>query len=514
MSRSRTSRKDRGDERGRARSQSTSIPRLSDQSWRIVLSLLLEQPRSRYTRRCLVIRLWCWTITTTSPQISMSGRGDLEHGEMGIYRVHGSQLASPDLVVARPRLPVIRFESGPASSAQCAPSRAQGSPAVSVAREDDQASRAEPAGSGFICLPSSECGIGRVVAEQKNVLSTLFFFLAIAAYRWYADAPGWRRYLLVASLFAAGLMAKPMVDHAAVCIDVLDYWPLNRVRTDGTAAPSPLQFPPSKLLLEKLPLLALSAASAVVTVKAQHAGRAVRSLHQFPSPCGWKMPLFPTPCIWRKCFGRPTLLSTPFPRLRFRYGNGCLSASILIAITALTLRLHPQRYLLVGWLWFLGTLVPVIGLVQVGDATMADRYAYLPLIGIFIAITWGATALCDKWKVNSLARVIAAICVVIALAAVTVRQMSYWKNEVDLWSHVLAVSENNPFAHDALGAVLMDPEIALSSQGKDNLDSDEVRMEKARRHLELALAERRQLAQQNPATYLPDMADTLNNLAI
>ena len=351
------------------------------------------------------------------------------------------------------------------------------------------------------------------VAERKSVLSTFFFFAAIAAYGWYARKPNWRRYLLVVGLFAAGLMAKPMVITLPFVLMLLDYWPLDRVRMrSAPAAEGVAQFSPLRLVLEKIPLLVLSVASAVVTVKAQHAGLAVRSLHQFPLGIRIENAIVSYVLYLAKMLWPAHLALYPLSAIAIPAWQWILSASILIGITALAAAFHRKRYLLVGWLWFLGTLVPVIGLVQVGDATMADRYAYIPLIGIFIIVAWGIADLLDRREIRFAWRFVAALCVVIALGAVTTRQMSYWNNEIDLWSRALAVNEDNPFAHDALGAVLMDPDMAMPRPGQDDFGTGEIRMEKARRHLELALAERRQLAQANPATYLPDMAVTLNNL--
>ena len=132
-----------------------------------------------------------------------------------------------------------------------------------------------------------------------------------------------------------------------------------------------------------------------------------------------------------------------------------LSAFALLAITGLVLKLREKRYLLVGWLCFLGTLVPVIGLVQVGDAAMADRYAYIPLIGIFIMVAFGLSDLADTRKLGLTARVIPAVCVLLALGFVTLRQLSYWSSSYNLWAHTLAVTRNNFIAQDNLGGALL-----------------------------------------------------------
>ncbi len=214
-----------------------------------------------------------------------------------------------------------------------------------------------------------------------------------------------------------------------------------------------------------------------------------------------------------------------------------LSALILISVTALVLAFRRKSYLPVGWFWFLGTLVPVIGLVQVGEASMADRYAYIPLVGIFLMISFGLADLAEakaqaKAEVQAKAQAKAevqakaqakdvgiarqpipalALCALAALSFLTHRQIAYWDSDYDLWAHTLAIAEN-PVAHDAMGSALLDPDLAITPNNRDDLDTEQKRMDEARRHFERAIEMRRQLATQNPAAYLPDMANTLNHL--
>ncbi len=294
------------------------------------------------------------------------------------------------------------------------------------------------------------------VAERKNVLCTFFFFGALAAYCWYARKPDWRRYLTFASLFAMALMSKPMAITLPFVLLLLDYWPLGRIQ-GGPAGGRPIsQAPLFKLLAEKLPLLVLSAASAVVTIQAQKAGGAVRSIAQFSlgvrlenaavayATYLWKM-------IW------PSRLAPlyPHPGDSLAVWQVVISALVLLALTAAVLRFRSRRYLLTGWLWFLGTLVPVIGLVQVGDQAMADRYAYIPLIGIFVMIAWGATDLADSRHIGLSARMIPPACVLLALAFATHRQLGYWSSNYDLWTHTLAVTDRNFIAQNNLGGALL-----------------------------------------------------------
>jgi tetratricopeptide (TPR) repeat protein len=350
------------------------------------------------------------------------------------------------------------------------------------------------------------------VAERKNVLSTLFFLLAVAAYAWYAEKPHWQRYLLVAGLFAAGLMAKPMVITLPCVLLLLDYWPLGRAAGGPPSALRVPQFAASKLLLEKIPLLFLSAASAWITLKVQRSGRAVRSFHQFPLGVRIENAVVSYGLYLWKVFWPARLALYPHAALSFPAWEWLLSTLVLVAVTSLVIVFRSRRYLPVGWLWFLGTLVPVIGLVQVGEAAMADRYAYIPLIGIFVMIAWGLADLADGREVHALWKVIPALCVLVTLSLVTSRQMSYWDSDYDLWARVLAVNERNPFAHDAMGSALVDPDFVVSLNGSENLGTGQARMEAARQHFEQALELRRELVLQNPAVYLPDMATTLNNL--
>lgn len=351
------------------------------------------------------------------------------------------------------------------------------------------------------------------IAERKNVLSTFFFVAAIGAYAWYAQNPHWRRYLSVVALFALGLMAKPMVITLPFVLLLLDYWPLGRTPGSPPSHVHAPQLPISQLLMEKIPLLAISAASALVTVEAQRGGYAVRTLHQFSLAGRIENAVVSYALyLWKMLWPARLAIAYPHAAAGLPTWQWVLSELGLIGITAMAVIFRRRRYVTVGWLWFLGMLIPVIGLVQVGDAAMADRYAYLPLIGIFVIIVWSVGDWLQVQNVAQVWRVVPVFGVLIALSGVTRRQMSYWDSEYDLWSHSLAVAEENPFAHDALGTVLMDTSMTLSPHGLENLTAEQ-RMEEARRHLEQSLAMRRELARKNPDTYLPDMTVTLNNLA-
>jgi protein O-mannosyl-transferase len=294
------------------------------------------------------------------------------------------------------------------------------------------------------------------VAERKNVLSTLFFFLILGAYGWYALRPGWKRYLGVMTLFAAGLASKPMLVTLPVVLLLLDYWPLGRIQ--GCSEPSEVlaakPFPAVKLMLEKLPLLALAGASSLITLHAQRGAGAVIT-SQFSLGARLQNAIYSYAMyVWKTVW--PTGLAPlyPHPHSLAIWKVGA-AAVFLIAITALALKLRSRRYVLTGWLWFLGTLVPVIGVLQVGNQAMADRYAYIPLIGLFVMIGWGVADLVESKKLGLAWPAVPATCVLLGLSLVAYRQIGYWRSGLDLWTHTNQVTEHNYVAEDNLGVALV-----------------------------------------------------------
>ena len=353
------------------------------------------------------------------------------------------------------------------------------------------------------------------VAERKNVLSTLFFLLAIAAYVRYTRKPDWQRYLLVAALFAAGLMAKPMVITLPFVLLLLDYWPLQRIQLDRPASNGVPRTGFTGPLLEKIPLLLLSAGSAWITVRAQRAGNAIGSMQEFPLALRIENAIVSYGLyLWKMLCPVRLAVLYPHPTVDLPAWRWVLSSGVLIAVTALVLIFRSKRYLPVGWFWFLGTLVPVIGLVQVGFAAMADRYAYIPLIGVFVMIAWGLDDWAKAKEIRTLWLTIPAACLVAALCLATSLQLSYWKNTYTLWEHALAVTERNSFAHEALATALMNPDPLMTQNNAANLDSEPKRMDEAQHHFEEALKIQRQEAEQNPNAYMYQVAVTLNELGI
>jgi len=299
------------------------------------------------------------------------------------------------------------------------------------------------------------------ISERKNLLSMLFFLLALGAYRRYALKPEAGRYAVVAFLYALGLMAKPQVITFPFVLLLWDYWPLRRMLVAGQQASSQAgttivphrSF--SQLVIEKLPLFALSAVSAVITVKAQRAGHAMRL---YPLSIRLENAIASYASYIVKAFW-PTNLSPMYPHPGSSIATWQVFAALLflLAITGLvTAEWRRRRYLAVGWLWFVGTLVPMIGLVQVGTQAMADRYAYLPLVGLFIMICWYVADWAEQWRASSAWLRGFGIAALLALALVAHRQIGYWEDNLTLWSHALQVTTGNWLAEDNLGGALMD----------------------------------------------------------
>jgi len=297
-------------------------------------------------------------------------------------------------------------------------------------------------------------------AERKNVLSMMFFLLALYAYGWYARRPALPRYALVAFLFALSLLSKPQVITLPCLLLLWDYWPLGRVGTrtsdDGNTPQSSIQ----SLVLEKVPLLLLSAASAVVTMKSQQAGRAVKTFSEY----GLRLRLETAAISYVRYLGKgfwPSRLVALYPHPTRLYPAWQAGAAVLllVLITALVLRARGQRYLVVGWFWFLGSLVPMIGIVQVGFQAMADRYAYIPFVGLYLMVVWLAADWAKAFEISARWLAIPAVCSLLALGILTHRQISYWHDTQSFWLRTLALTQNNFVAEDNLGEFLF-------SQGK------------------------------------------------
>jgi len=305
------------------------------------------------------------------------------------------------------------------------------------------------------------------VSERKDVLSTFLWLLTLWAYLFYNAHRKWDRYLLVVMLFALGLMAKPMLVTMPFVLLVLDYWPLNRFnmsdlrlgrgKSPGKKAGAKLPIM-AVLFLEKVPFFVLSAVSSVITLLAQEnvvvslkglnlytrAGNALVSylayLHKMIWPCN---------------------LAVFYPHSRTVSIGQFGGAGLILAVISLFVvwRMRSNKFLLTGWLWYIVTLVPVIGLVQIGIQKYADRYTYVPLIGIFIIIAWGGERLFRQVRYGKVILAFSAAAAVTCLSVCTWFQVGYWRNNITLYEHALAVTERNHVAHNNLG-------VALKQQGR------------------------------------------------
>lgn len=276
------------------------------------------------------------------------------------------------------------------------------------------------------------------VTERKDVLSAFFWILTIWLYLDYVDRPGPRRYLLALGAFCLGLMSKQMVVTLPFALLLLDYWPLHRPKS-------------ARLVVEKIPFLALSAAVSLVTYKVQHAAGAVTALDSIPLATRAENAVISYVAYLAQFFW-PSGLAVfyPYPPA-IPVWHIAVSALILVAVSALAL-LRP--YLTVGWLWYLGTLVPVIGLVQVGLQARADRYTYIPMIGVAIMLAWGVAEIMGRWPRAKFPLQVIAVSVCLAWTALTWTQIQYWRNSVTLFTHAIASTQNNFIAHSNLGVVL------------------------------------------------------------
>ena len=295
------------------------------------------------------------------------------------------------------------------------------------------------------------------VSERKDVLSAVFFLLMLGAYFRYVRARSVTRYLAVAVLFVAGLMSKPMLVSAPVILLFLDYWPLRRFElslTNGRAklAKSDDQWRVTRgLFLEKLPLLVLSAVCCVITFILQK--RATGAIP--PLPFLWRMQNAVTTYaiyVWETLWPTRLAVFYPHPNETLAIWEILLAVGLLLAMTIAAIVFRRKRpYLFTGWFWYVGMLLPVIGLVQVGEQGHADRYTYLPHIGLFLLAVWLVADVAAVSERRSRVVVPAALILIIALGWTAFIQTSYWRNSETLWTHALAVTSNNDVAHNNLG---------------------------------------------------------------
>jgi protein O-mannosyl-transferase len=299
------------------------------------------------------------------------------------------------------------------------------------------------------------------ISELKTLLSTAFFLLALGAYRWYARRPLWRRMTLVAFLYLLGLLAKPQVITLPFVLLLWDYWPLRRMlAADPDAARGTTgagAFPPASffaLLREKIPLF-IAAGDAVITMYAEQktdvrewpytfairAGNGILSYARYLGKLLW-----------------PLHLSYLYlhPGYSLRWSQVWASLILLIAVSAFVIAQRRQRYLAVGWFWFLGTMVPMIGLVQIDLPALADRWAYICFVGLYMMICWSVAEWAEIQHVPKLVLPLASFAVLSTLALLTLRQVTYWSDSLTIWSHTLEVTHRNWVADMNVGVLLQD----------------------------------------------------------
>ena len=284
------------------------------------------------------------------------------------------------------------------------------------------------------------------VAERKNLLSTFFWLLAIAAYGYYALKPGVKRYLAVMTFFVFGLLSKPMVVTLPFVLLLLDYWPFGRIgtHTDQQAQWVIPRARWSRLCLEKAPLALLSIASSIITLIAQKSVEATKLNLVVPLDVRLKNALFAYAEYIFKTFW-PAHLAVFYP-LAFNPPPPwklIVAGLMLLSISAWAFFNRERGYPVTGWFWYLGTLVPVIGFVQIGSQAIADRYVYIPLMGFLMFIVWAIADGSSKLQVPKYCLPAVGFCVLIALSIDTRHQLQYWHDSVSLWSHALEVTANN-----------------------------------------------------------------------
>ncbi len=303
-------------------------------------------------------------------------------------------------------------------------------------------------------------------AERKNVLSMLFFLLALYAYGGYARGlsldkaglgkSGLLRYVAVVFCFALALLSKPQVIAFPFLLLLWDYWPLCRIGAGAAEGANAPRWWSGWLVLEKTPLLLLSAASAVVTMKAQKAGGAVQTFSHF----SLLLRVETATISYARYLGKalwPSKLVAMYPHPDKLYPAWQVGAAavLLLAVTAMVLRARDKRYLAVGWFWFLGSLVPMIGLVQVGVQAMADRYAYIPFIGLFLMLTWLVADWAQDHRLSVRWLAIPAVSCLLVLGTLTYRQVGYWHDSGSFWRRMVALTEDNYIAQNNLGDFLL-----------------------------------------------------------
>ena len=290
------------------------------------------------------------------------------------------------------------------------------------------------------------------IAERKDVMSAVFFMVTLLAYLNYTRAPSIGRYLTVALAVVLGLMSKPMLVTLPFVLLLLDYWPLGRFEAHRSKTGRQVLQP----VLEKIPLIVLSAVSSIVTFLAQRG--AIGWTEQLPVSARISNALVAYAVYIRQMFW-PAGLAVFYPHPENRLPALEISLALIVLVGITTAAFHFRKkapYFITGWLWYLGMLVPVIGLVQVGWQGHADRYTYLPQIGLYIAVTWAVTDFTRSWRFQRMALTAAGVVVLGALTWSSRLETAYWRDSETLFTHALAVTRNNDVALNNLGIIFLE----------------------------------------------------------
>ena len=300
------------------------------------------------------------------------------------------------------------------------------------------------------------------IEERKDVLSGLFFMLTLAAYLHYARRPSITRYLTMSILFAAGLLSKPMLVSTPFILLLLDYWPLDRNQRseirgqrseDGGRRFKTETW--SKLVVEKLPLFALSIGVAILTSRGIAPAHSAADQLPFLTRIGNAFVSYLV-YIWQIIWPANLGVFYPYPQNGLPLWQPAVAAAILLVVTVFVFALRKSRpYFVVGWFWYVVMLLPVIGLIQVNLQAHADRYTYLPQIGLHLVIAWGVAGLSSSWRYRTQITSAAAVVVILACAFAARVQASYWRDSETLWNHTITVTKDNYFAHVSLADLLM-----------------------------------------------------------
>lgn len=290
------------------------------------------------------------------------------------------------------------------------------------------------------------------ITERKGLLSTTFWMLTILFYAVYVRKSQRRMYLLSLAAFALGLMVKPMLVTLPAVLLLLDFWPFERVKSLSSVLvrhESGSRQALRQRLLEKIPFLALSAAALMLNVQAKGAGVMSLSLSERIFSALW------IPFVYIRKMFFPFDLALPYPVQSVVLWQACCGIILLCAITYLVIwKFKGYPYLAVGWLWYLTTLVPVSGLVKIGIQSIADRYTYIPLIGLFVMASWGGADLAAYYPRMRKILIATGAATIVCFAIATFIQMGYWKDNITLFSHALDVTDENWGAHNSLGVAL------------------------------------------------------------